>query len=76
MSILGRLRREPRIQERLIFGADYPLSLFHCACWGRVSFASLRALMRTKNRFDRQVRVCEMLGLRPRSVGELLPVRA
>lgn len=75
MSILWRLRREPQIQERLIFGTDYPLSVFHCACWGRVGLATLRQLVRTKNRFDRQVLVCEHLGLRVRSVGELLPPR-
>jgi uncharacterized protein len=71
MSMLWRLRQHPRIQERLIFGTDYPLSVFHCACWGRVSFRALRELMTTRNRFDRQVRVCEHLGLAFRSVGDL-----
>ena len=34
---------------------DYPLSVFHVAAWGRVAFGALRNIIRTKNRFDRQV---------------------
>ncbi len=76
MSMLWRLRRHPQIQERLLFGTDYPLSVFHCACWGRVGLRALRELIATKNRFDRQVRVCEHLGLRFGSVGDLLAARS
>lgn len=75
MSMLWKLRKHPQIQQRLLFGTDYPLSVFHCACWGRVSISALRELMRTKNRFDRQVRVCEHLGLKFGSVGDLLAAR-
>lgn len=75
MSILWGLRRHPEIQERLLFGTDYPLSVFHCACWGRVSFRALRQLVATRNRFDRQFLVCQHLGLRPRSVEELIGPR-
>ena len=34
---------------------DYPLTVFHIAAWGRVAFGALRDIIRTKNRFDRQV---------------------
>ena len=34
---------------------DYPLSVFHVAAWGLVAFGALRDIIRTKNRFDRQV---------------------
>ena len=37
---------------------------------------TLRGIVRTKNRFDRQVAVCEGLGLRFGSLGDLLSGRA
>lgn len=73
MRMLGHLRRHPELHERLLFGTDYPLSVFHLACWGRVGLASLREIVATKNRFDRQALVCERLGVGFRSIGELLP---
>ena len=30
----------PSCYERLLFGTDYPLSVFHVAAWGRVAFGS------------------------------------
>ena len=59
--------------RKLLFGTDYPLSVFHIAAWGRVAFGTLRKMMRTKNRFDRQVEVCNGLNLGFRSLGDLLP---
>lgn len=70
--MLLHLRRHPEIHPRLLFGTDYPLSVLHFAAWGRVGLGALRRMIRTKNRFDRQVAVCEGLGLRFHSLGDLL----
>jgi hypothetical protein len=70
--MLLHLRRYPEIQERLLFGTDYPLSVFHLAAWGRVPLGSLRNMILTKNRFDRQVAVCRGLGLGFRSLGDVI----
>ncbi len=72
MKMLLQLRHQPELQSRLFFGTDYPLSVFHVAAWGRVGLTTLRRMIRTKNRFDRQVEVCRGLGLGFRSLGELL----
>ena len=72
LRMLLHLRRYPEIQERLLFGTDYPLSVFHIAAWGRVAFSTLRKMIRTKNRFDRQVEVCHGLNLSFRSLGDVL----
>jgi hypothetical protein len=71
--MLLHLRRHPELHERLLFGTDYPLSVFHVACWGRVGLGTLRDVVRTKNRFDRQHMVCERLGVKFRSLADLLP---
>jgi hypothetical protein len=71
--MLLHLRRYPEIQERLLFGTDYPLSVFHLAAWGRVTFGTLCKMIRTENRFDRQVAVCHGLKIDFRSLGDLLP---
>jgi uncharacterized protein len=73
--MLLHLRNHPEIQERLLFGTDYPLSVFHIAAWGRVAFGTLRKMIRTKNRFDRQVEVCNGLKLGFRSLGDILAHR-
>jgi hypothetical protein len=65
--MLLRLRRYPETHDRLLFGTDYPLSVFHLACWGRLGFQSLREIVQTRNRFDRQYLVCKRLGLGFRS---------
>jgi hypothetical protein len=44
----------------------------HVAAWGRVAFGTLRKMIRTKNRFDRQVEVCNGLGLNFQSLGNLI----
>lgn len=72
MRMLIHLRRHPELQDRLLFGTDYPLSVFHLAAWGRVGLAKLRSMIKTKNRFDRQVLVCRGLGLRFRSLGDII----
>jgi len=73
LRMLLHLRRYPEIHERLLFGTDYPLSVFHVAAWGRVGWRPLRDMIRTKNRFDRQVAVCHGLKIGFRSLGDLLP---
>jgi hypothetical protein len=70
--MLLHLRHHPELQSRLLFGTDYPLSVFHMAAWGRVGVGRLWNMIRTKNRFDRQVAVCEGLNLGFRSLGDLL----
>ena len=72
LRMLLHLRQYPEIHERLLFGTDYPLSVFHIAAWGRVAIGTLRDMIRTKNRFDRQVAVCRGLGLGFRSLGEIV----
>ena len=73
MRMLLHLRRYPEIHERLLFGTDYPLSVFRVAAWGRVAFGALRDIIRSKNRFDRQVAGCRGLKIGFRSLGDLLP---
>jgi len=72
LAMLLKLRYYPEIHERLLFGTDYPLSVLHLAAWGRVGPGTLRDMIRTKNRFDRQVAVCRGLGLGFRSFGDFL----
>ena len=73
LRMLLHLREYPEVHERLLFGTDYPLSVFHVSAWGRVAFGTLRTMIKTKNRFDRQVEVCNGLRLGFRSLGDLLP---
>jgi predicted TIM-barrel fold metal-dependent hydrolase len=72
LRMLLHLRRHPELYDRLLFGTDYPLSVFHLAAWGRVGWGALRKMIRTKNRFDRQVEVCRGLGVGFRSFGEIV----
>lgn len=79
LRMLLHLRQYPGLHERLLFGTDYPLPVFHLAAWGRVGFGTLRQLIMTRNRFDRQVAVCRALELGFRSIGDLItqvPVKA
>src|SRR5574337_211421 len=75
LKMLLHLRHHPELHSRLLFGTDYPLSVFHLAAWGRVGFGRLWRTIRTKNRFDRQVEVCTGLNLNFRSFGELVSGR-
>lgn len=76
LRMLLHLRRYPRIHDRLLFGTDYPLSVFHLAAWGRVGLRALSKIVRAGNRFDRQVLVCRALGVNFRSIGDMLPQQA
>lgn len=73
LRMLLHLRQYPEVHERLLFGTDYPLPVFHLPAWGRVAIGTLRTLMATKNRFDRQVQVCDGLRLGFRSIDDLIP---
>lgn len=70
--MLLHLRHHPELHERLLFGTNYPLSVFHLPAWGRVGLRALRDMVRTRNRFDRQVSVCRGLGLGFRSLGDIV----
>ena len=62
VGMLLRLRRHPEVHARLMFGTDYPLSVFHPptkAC-------------RADNRFDRQYLVLKSLGVGFRSVDQIM----
>ena len=72
IRMLLYLRHQPELQDRLLFGTDYPLSVFHLAAWGRVGLRALSKMIRTTNRFDRQVAVCRGLGLNFRSFGDVI----
>ncbi len=56
-----RLRKHPEVHNRLLFGTDYPLPVFRWPWRGPLH--GLGELMRTTNRFDRQVLVCQRLGV-------------
>jgi len=75
LRMLLHLRKHPEVQDRLLFGTDYPLSVFHLAAWGRVGPGTMWKMIRTKNRFDRQVEVCRGLGLGFRSLGDIVAQR-
>jgi predicted TIM-barrel fold metal-dependent hydrolase len=63
VRMLFRLRHHPQLRERLLFGTDYPLSVLHLPCWGRVGWRQFKEVVGTRNRFDRQYRVLRSLGL-------------
>lgn len=73
---LLKIARHPELFERLIFGTDYPLSVFAFpALLGMNPAAYLKAQMAT-NRFDKQAAVLEGLGLRHGAdLAALLPTR-
>ena len=70
-KMLLLLRKHPEVHHRLLFGTDYPLSVFHLPAWGRVNFGDLRRIAGTPNRFDRQFLVCKDLGLTFGSLDQL-----
>ncbi|MGD9850565.1 MAG: amidohydrolase family protein [Nitrospirales bacterium] len=63
MRMLRRLRHHPEVFDRLLFGTDYPLSVFHLPAWGLVDLRTLRKLIQTTNRFDRQFLICRQIGV-------------
>ena len=72
VGMLLRLRRHPETHDRLLFGTDYPHLVFHWPCWGRAGEGSLRDVVRTDNRFDKQYLFLKYLGVGFRSLESLL----
>ncbi|OLB63630.1 MAG: hypothetical protein AUH96_10560 [Nitrospirae bacterium 13_2_20CM_2_61_4] len=70
-GMLLRLRRHPEVHERLLFGTDYPLAVFHWPCWGRIGWRDFRTIIRTNNRFDRQYLVLKSMGVGFLSVDQI-----
>ena len=70
--MLLMLRKTPEVHKRLLFGTDYPLSVFHLPAWGRIGMGKLFSIMKTNNRFDKQYHICKELGLGFGSFGEIL----
>lgn len=75
-KMLLLLRQHPEVHHRLLFGTDYPLPVFHLPAWGRIGITSLKKIMRTTNRFDRQFQICRTLGLHFRSLQDVFPERS
>jgi hypothetical protein len=59
VRMLFLLRRHPELQERLLFGTDYPLPVLAYPALGRAYRSAAKA-----NCFDRQAMVLESLGIR------------
>ena len=74
-GMLLRLRRHPELFDRLLFGTDYPLAVFHFPCWGRVPLPAFKNILRTTNRFDKQYLILKALGIGFRSFDQLAAVR-
>jgi len=70
-KMLLMLRDAPELHSRLLFGTDYPLSVFHLPAWGRIGLGKLFDIMKINNRFDKQYRVCQDLGLNFGSIDKL-----
>lgn len=71
-GMLLRLRRYPETHDRLLFGTDYPHLVFPWPWRGRAGEESLRDIVRTDNRFDRQYLFLKYLGVGFRSLDSLL----
>ena len=65
--MLHRLRREPELASRLVFGTDYPIPPTSLPLVGHVRPAALLRALREKNPFDTPVLVLRALGLEPTS---------
>lgn len=73
---LLKLRRHPEVFERLLFGTDYPLPCFAFPCLGGFSLSAYLRARDADNRFDRQFRVLESLGIPAgRDFDEIAPAR-
>jgi predicted TIM-barrel fold metal-dependent hydrolase len=71
-GMLLRLRGHPETHDRLLFGTDYPHLVFHWPWWGRAGEGSLRDVVRTDNRFDKQYLFLKYLGVGFRSFDSVL----
>lgn len=72
VKMLLLLRDHPEVHGRLLFGTDYPLSVFHLSVWGRIERSAWRDVVNTNNRFDKQFKICRSLGIHFHSFGQIL----
>ncbi|MEK7702637.1 MAG: hypothetical protein AAB317_01565, partial [Nitrospirota bacterium] len=63
VGMLMRLRRHPKIAERMVFGTDYPLPCFAYPALLAGHLSGYRELLTIQNPFDRHYRLLEILGL-------------
>jgi hypothetical protein len=70
-GMLLRLRRHPELFDRLLFGTDYPLGVFHFPCWGRVPLQAFKNVLGSTNRFDKQYLILKALGIGFRSFDQV-----
>ncbi|HTE88204.1 MAG TPA: amidohydrolase family protein [Terriglobales bacterium] len=75
-GMLLRLRRHPELSDRLLFGTDYPLAVFHFPCWGRVPLAAVKQIIQATNRFDKQYLILKALGIGFRSFDQIVAGRS
>lgn len=62
VGMLLKLRHRPDLQERMVFGTDYPLPCFAYPALVTGSWSAYQALRTEENPFDRHARLLEMLG--------------
>ncbi|MBI3548635.1 MAG: amidohydrolase family protein [Elusimicrobia bacterium] len=58
-----KIRKHPELFERILFGTDYPLPVFSFPCLGIAAVGSWLRARSADNRFDRQWRVLEAMGI-------------
>jgi predicted TIM-barrel fold metal-dependent hydrolase len=63
VGMLLRIRRQPELWPRMVFGTDYPLPIFAYPALLVGNFKAWRELRAIKNPFDRHARLLEILGL-------------
>ena len=68
VGMLWRLRREPELQKRMLFGTDYPLTSFAFPVLVTGRWRDYIALRGIKNSFDRHYRLLQLLGFREPAV--------
>lgn len=61
---LLKIRRRPELFERLVFGTDYPLDVFSYPALLGGSLRGFLSARSSTNRFDRQARVLDSLGIK------------
>jgi len=72
LNMLLLLRNHPEVHDRLLFGTDYPLSVFHLPVWGRIERRELFDIVNTNNRFDTHFKICRSLGIHFRSFDQIV----
>ncbi len=73
LKMLLKLRQHPEIFDRLLFGTDYPHSVYQFPLWAVMNVSAIKKFQVTTNRFDRQYLVCQGVGLKFESFKKLIP---